>query len=548
MVVYRQPSLRFAPKRLAAAILLLVLAVIAVQWHPGLVPQRDSGVVLYIGQRILAGEVPYLDVWDHKGPLLYFINALGLLMTSGSSWGVWIIQFGALAWATLALHQILIKNGGVVAATLGMLLTWPLFLVTISGGNLSEVYTVPLQVWAILITLNTFTKGDSKTALRFILLGAILALAALLRPNNIGVPVVACFLAIFGSTPDTRVRRLLDMFIGFAIPFGICVGYLNAKGALQPFFDQYIMYNFIYAGSGAGALASQSTLEAARFAIKPLTVPGLWFLLALGAFSMLNPPPSPTNNRQRLAVLGMLSLVVEFGLSLLGGASRPDYFLLLLVPMSILGAAGIAFVIHLIALMLPRSMRLRGALVFAGVIALLINPLRDRIVPAVMSIGNLDLSTAPLVGTELTSVTQRYEHLQVWGAEARLNFLANTPAPSKFVYLYPLMQCGYLPPEMPMMIEQFTKNIIESKPIIIDAATTNPRIVPLISSQRREWFLRYDECNLEQKFEPLLAFLDAEYREVQILTGTLWRVLTPKNRMPGIKSKPRAGQTRDSPV
>jgi len=47
-------------------------------------PSRDSGVFMYIGKGILSGNIPYRDYWDHKGPVIYFINALGmLLMNSG---------------------------------------------------------------------------------------------------------------------------------------------------------------------------------------------------------------------------------------------------------------------------------------------------------------------------------------------------------------------------------------------------------------------------------------------------------------------------------
>jgi len=34
-------------------------------------PWTDSSVFLYIGQRIIKGDVPYLDVWDHNPPLIY---------------------------------------------------------------------------------------------------------------------------------------------------------------------------------------------------------------------------------------------------------------------------------------------------------------------------------------------------------------------------------------------------------------------------------------------------------------------------------------------
>ncbi|MCX6069001.1 MAG: hypothetical protein NT121_25185 [Chloroflexi bacterium] len=53
------------------------------------VPSRDSGVFLYTGWRVLHGEIPYLQLWDHKPPVIYYLDALGLLLTPESIWGIW---------------------------------------------------------------------------------------------------------------------------------------------------------------------------------------------------------------------------------------------------------------------------------------------------------------------------------------------------------------------------------------------------------------------------------------------------------------------------
>ncbi|MBK8823950.1 MAG: hypothetical protein IPN58_15495 [Anaerolineales bacterium] len=50
-------------------------------------PGRDGGIFLYIGSLILKGKIPYLDVWENKGPLVFYINAFGLFLTNGSRWG-----------------------------------------------------------------------------------------------------------------------------------------------------------------------------------------------------------------------------------------------------------------------------------------------------------------------------------------------------------------------------------------------------------------------------------------------------------------------------
>ena len=37
----------------------------------------DTYVFAYIGESMHDGQIPYKDIFDHKGPFLYFINYLG---------------------------------------------------------------------------------------------------------------------------------------------------------------------------------------------------------------------------------------------------------------------------------------------------------------------------------------------------------------------------------------------------------------------------------------------------------------------------------------
>src|SRR5258708_38768094 len=59
-------------------------------------PGRDQGVYLYIGRGILHGGIPYRDFWDHKGPLIYYINALGLLLAGKAHLGGWVLEIPRL--------------------------------------------------------------------------------------------------------------------------------------------------------------------------------------------------------------------------------------------------------------------------------------------------------------------------------------------------------------------------------------------------------------------------------------------------------------------
>ena len=51
----------------------------------------DSDVFQYVAGEIQQGRVPYLDTFDHKGPLIYLINFLALSLSP--RWGLWLFEF-----------------------------------------------------------------------------------------------------------------------------------------------------------------------------------------------------------------------------------------------------------------------------------------------------------------------------------------------------------------------------------------------------------------------------------------------------------------------
>src|SRR5215216_5751069 len=82
-------------------------------------PSRDSGVFLYVGWRLLKGDVPYRDVWDHKPPLIYFVDALGIALSPDSLWGVWFLQFIFIFFTLLFVYKLLDREFGIFAALAG---------------------------------------------------------------------------------------------------------------------------------------------------------------------------------------------------------------------------------------------------------------------------------------------------------------------------------------------------------------------------------------------------------------------------------------------
>lgn len=103
----------------------------------------DAAFFRLVGQGMTKGYLPYKDFFDMKGPVLFFIEYIGQLISYGR-WGIFIIQWINLFLILLIISKTLslfqIKN-----YFLQILLMLPLAYIasfTFEGGNLSEEFSL----------------------------------------------------------------------------------------------------------------------------------------------------------------------------------------------------------------------------------------------------------------------------------------------------------------------------------------------------------------------------------------------------------------------
>lgn len=218
-------------------------------------PNQDSGVFLYIGRAILEGNIPYKDVWDHKPPGIYFVDAIGLAISGGSRWGVWSLELISLTSAGLLSLLLLRRYVGIPLATMTTLV-WMAATLYIFDDNMTEAFALPLQFAAIYLFFNAEQKRCY--GWRGWLIGATGMLAFLLRPNVIGLWVS---IFIFIGLRKLITKHQQPVFRDFTsiaagclvvvIPVAI---YLLITGALGEFWDQAILYNRATANFNIGRI------------------------------------------------------------------------------------------------------------------------------------------------------------------------------------------------------------------------------------------------------------------------------------------------------
>ena len=242
-------------KRLGLPLALLSLVGLAVlalgRAMPNLMifPDVDYTIFQYFGERMRAGLLPYRDIYDHKPPLIFYLNWLGLTLGNGSRWGIWALQYTAVASAALIGFNALRKVYGNYVGWLAS----AAFLVNLyfvhEGGNLTEEYALPFQfaALALLITMQARHKGGWYA----FFIGVMIACASTLKQPLAG-PVVAVGLIMLAERLYRREwRRMLDFVylgLGFVAVWAAWFAWFAALGIFPEFWEAAFAYNFALSG------------------------------------------------------------------------------------------------------------------------------------------------------------------------------------------------------------------------------------------------------------------------------------------------------------
>ncbi len=302
----------------------LVLAIVLPKdLIPGQSMPRDPGVYRYVGSRILAGDLPYRDVWDHKPPAIHYIYAAGLALGGGTIYGVDVLECLAVGLATTLAFHLMRQAFGPWVALVGCVLWLITFQILYGGGN-CEVFALPLQLLAITIMV----RPGQPSLRRNIALGALLGLALLIKPNTIGIWAAYGLLLIYDGLSLRRpaILPMAAMIAGCLAIVAPVLAFFAASHALMSLYDAVILYNQAYTATDPGQRIS-AVLSFITLAT-PLAIPAIiGWALSIRRQPVPAGERSPAGPRARLIRLALLGLPIEALMTALLGNSLRQYYL-----------------------------------------------------------------------------------------------------------------------------------------------------------------------------------------------------------------------------
>jgi hypothetical protein len=234
-------------------------------------PNVDSSSFMLFGKLMAQGVMPYRDIFDHKGPLIYVFNWLGML--AGRT-GVWVIELACMLLSVWFCYKTARRFYSEAAAFLGTTATFAALLSWYEGGNFVESYALPFMFVALYCLTGYYVQGFELTSRQVLISGICMGGILMLRPNMIGLWVGMCA-AIFVHSAIIKKYTLLPRYVlcfaaGLVVSVAPFIIWLGLYGGLGDFYRCYILFNFAYIDVPSQSIAA-SAWHAFRFPIVTLT-------------------------------------------------------------------------------------------------------------------------------------------------------------------------------------------------------------------------------------------------------------------------------------
>lgn len=292
----------------------------------------DSANYLIMGKMLLAGKIPYLDFFDHKGPMMIFIEALGQSIISDRL-GIFILQTFNLSLTLLLVYRIarlFINEVNSLTVTLTSLL---FFAFTMEGGNLTEEYSLPFLLFSLYMALKVLlTDFKSIKPIYIILLGISAAFLLWIRMNNTNVALASAIFIFIVTLKDGNIKGLRNFVLYYLLGFllvtlPLCY-YFYSKDAFYEMFFAAFIYNFKYIGINESPSPFHSLVDTFFYLLKAWT-PFVVLLIGTIVYYINNKPS------YKIILLSTLLIVIGYASTHVGAAYY--HYMTLNIPCLVLG-------------------------------------------------------------------------------------------------------------------------------------------------------------------------------------------------------------------
>lgn len=213
----------------------------------------DSGIYLLIGKHLASGGVLYKDLFDHKGPIIFFLNALPQLFIKGPT-GVWILEVVCMFISVALMYKLAYKVLKIKTAILvAMAYLW-LTSSLMGGGGYAEEYSNLFALVSLYILVGWVETQDQQLyRYQAYGLGLCMAVVFFMKPN--GAAVIAAVILYIGvltlyHTPRKAIGYCVYGLLGILTIVIPLLLYHYSEHTLVEMLNATLLHNLRYSKVG----------------------------------------------------------------------------------------------------------------------------------------------------------------------------------------------------------------------------------------------------------------------------------------------------------
>lgn len=212
----------------------------------------DSATFRTIGLGIIHGKLPYVDLFDHKGPLIFYIDALGMWLLPGK-WGIFLLQVFSLSASLYFIYLTGCLFSGRRTSFYAVLLSLVPLIDFIVEGNQCEEWMLPMISVSVYLSMSWLLNcRECPHPLWYsILYGIAFSVLFFIRPNDavasIGAVMTGVFICLLVSRQyGNALMNALAFFAGVILSALPICAYFASHGILEDMLYGTIFYNIKY--------------------------------------------------------------------------------------------------------------------------------------------------------------------------------------------------------------------------------------------------------------------------------------------------------------
>jgi hypothetical protein len=220
-------------------------------------PQDDGPVFAYIGWAMHRGLMPYRDIWDHKGPLLYYLQYAGFSLSPNSTIGIGALELIAFSIGFFLLYRVIASFASRLVSIGIAVFSVTFVLHFFGGGNMTESWSL-LPLAAAHYACWRWSKCPSTWCP--VVIGVCFASIFWLRANMTVYPLVAILLMLYASQKIEGLFSAMKQFI-----LAVAAGLVFSALIVAPLYHWGVFHDFVAAYFGYNAAYSNGLSLASRF-------------------------------------------------------------------------------------------------------------------------------------------------------------------------------------------------------------------------------------------------------------------------------------------